>query len=452
MTPPFRVGRMLGAAALILCLAVPPRPALAREDGVPATAERRRKPEPARKATDKAEKTPSTDGITGAPGPFGERLTIDSKGITLAFPDDAAKLRIGGRLQIDGGTAAIRPGGGAFEAVAVRRSWIESYLTIQDALEFAFQYDFADRMQPINDAAVGYRGFKPFAITVGNIKEPFSLDQLYSDNNTLFTERSLADAFAPMRNVGALVGTHGERWTLAAGVFGGNINGDVGRQGLAATGRATFAPILKDDETLHLGLAASRRTFERDAMPPGFSARPETFLFPESRLLADTGDLADAASVGRLGLEAAYRHGPFLVQAEYIRTEVERRDGRPTLSFQGGYVQASLVLNGKGRRYRLTPPYSSEYAVFQGVQVEESDRVSRGGFGVFELAARYSAIDLADRDLDGGIERNVTLGLNWYPDKNIRFVADYVRARAEPSARAAPTEADIFVGRVQLYW
>ncbi|MFW2551463.1 porin, partial [Klebsiella pneumoniae] len=85
-------------------------------------------------------------------------------------------------------------------------------------------------------------------------------------------------------------------------------------------------------------------------------------------------------------------------QAEYIRAEIERfpapGGSQPVLGFQGGYVEASWVLNGDGHSYALTPQGGTTYATFNGVQPREGQRISRGGIGVFELAARYSAIDL----------------------------------------------------------
>ncbi|WP_082559165.1 OprO/OprP family phosphate-selective porin [Methylobacterium sp. Leaf94] len=386
--------------------------------------------------------------------PNGETLTIDEKGITLRFPD-VAKLRIGGKLQLDYGAAAIRQPGFPEpfpENFAVRRAWIESYLTLGKSLELALQYDFADPMRPINDAAAAYTGFANTLLTVGNMKEPFSLDQLTGDNNTLFTERSLADGFAPARNFGFALGRHGEDWTVVASVFGGNANTGVGSEGVAATGRATYAPIHEDDRVLHLGLAGSFRDLPRDGQGLSLSSRSEAFLY--QRDFVDTGAIRDAAGVRRIGLEAAYRDGPFLVQAEYIRTEVERFGGARTVGFQGGYVQASLILNGKGRAYKLAPDYGATYAIFSGVQVAEADRVSRGGIGVFELGTRFSAIDLDDAGIRGGIERDVTVGLNWYPDRNIRVVADYVRSHTSPSAvqGGRTIDADSFIGRFQLYW
>ena len=243
--------------------------------------------------------------IEGPPGPFGERLTIDEKGITLKFPDDAATLRIGGRLQLDFGTGRVqqRGFGTVFDTpIAVRRSWIESYLTLGKELELAFQYDFADLSRPIQDAVVAYKGFKDVIVAIGNMKEPFSLNQLISDNNTLFTERSLADAFAPARNVGLAIGTHGENWTAVTSVFGGNINNAaIGDQGIASTTRVTYAPYLSKDgyDVLHVGLAGSYRSLPNDGSALTLSNRSEAFLF--ARQFVNTGSIRDAASIGRTG-------------------------------------------------------------------------------------------------------------------------------------------------------
>lgn len=388
-------------------------------------------------------------------GPYGERLRIDERGITLTFPDEAAKLRIGGRLQLDFGAAGLRQAGlpePFSDNIAVRRSWIESYLTLGKTLELAFQYDFAEPTRPISDAAIGWKGIPDTILTLGNMKEPFSLDQLISDNNTVFTERSLADAFAPARNFGFAIGRTMGDWTAVVGVFGGNANTGIRSEGVSAAARLTAAPVNTDAQVLHLGVSGNYRSLPRNEAPLQLSARSEAFLF--ARPFVDTGDIRDAASVGRLGLEAAYRHGPVLIQAEYIRTEVERFGAARPLSFQGGYVEASVVLNGEGRRYALTPEYGTTYAIFSGVRVGDAERVSNGGFGVFEFAARFSAIDLDDGPVRGGIERDVSVGLNWYPDRNVRLMADYVRSHAAPSAIAGgrTIDADTFIGRLQFYW
>ncbi|WP_286134526.1 porin [Methylobacterium sp. Leaf123] len=384
--------------------------------------------------------------------------TLDEKGITLRF-DDGSTFRIGGRLQGDFGTGRVqqRGFGTVFEEpAAIRRAWIETSYSLKD-FAFAFQYDFNERRVPISDAIIAYKGFQDVIITHGNFKEPFSLDQLISDNVTQFTERSQADAFAPARNFGTAIGTHGTNWTAVTGVFGGNISTGIANNGIASTTRVTYTPWLAENknDVLHFGLAGSYRTLGDDASSLSLSSRSEAFLF--ARPLVNTRTIRDATAIGRVGVEAAWQQGPFRLLGEYILTDIERRDGRSPLLFQGGYIQASVVLDEKGRPYQVVPGHGSEYGVFKGVALEERQRVSRGGTGVFELGLRYSAIDLESKEVRGGVEHDFTAGVNYYPEPNLRFVFDYVRSHASPSAeslnfRRRTVDADLFIGRAQLYW
>ncbi|MCJ2055867.1 OprO/OprP family phosphate-selective porin [Methylobacterium sp. J-048] len=403
------------------------------------------------------------DAIEGMAGPSGERLRYDAKGLTLSFPEPEVKLQIGGRLHVDAGAASFsRPGLAATfpDSVAVRRSWIEPTLTIGKDWVVAFQYDFSDPILPINDALIAWKGLPDTILTLGNMKVPFSLEWLQSNNDTLFAERSLANAFVPDRRFGFAVGHHGQAWTVTAGVFGNAASNGITGDGVAAAGRATVAPILEERETLHLGLAGITQSRSRGDGAFSFSTPPEAFLF--TRSFVDTGDLPDVARVSRIGAEFAYRNGPVLVQAEVIRTAVDRFAGlggaSPSLDFQGGYVEAGWVLNGAGRAYALAPGSSTSYATFKGVQPRDDQRVSRGGVGVFELSARYSAIALNARGFRGGAEQDVSLGLSWYPEPNLRLIANVIHGRVQPGTAqsdalgTAPFSVDTILGRIQIYW
>ena len=379
-------------------------------------------------------------------------VLMDEHGFTLRSPDDFVNFHLGGRLHMDfgsGGSPAVT------DAVpnnfAVRRMWIEPKLTINKDLIFNLQYDPTNESTPIDNLYLSYKGFGAFTLTGGNFREPFSMDRLISNNDIMFMERSLANnAFTPGRFTGFAIGTHGENWTLSAGVFGGNINSGVDREGISGTIRATYAPILTSNEVLHFGVAASHRSRDQARPDVSFATSPESFLFKPS--LVDTGTIDGARTIDRLGFEFAWANGPFRMQAEYMAHRVDRV-AAGHLAFHGGYIQGAWVINGKSPRYALDADTATEIGLFKRVEPESGQRVSRGGMGVFEVAARYSAVDLTSRDILGGFQQDLTLGLNWYPEPFIRVMANYIHAWANPTAQAVtgrPAEADIGQIRLQI--
>ena len=389
------------------------------------------------------------DGPAALPGAFGEAVRLGDKGLTFQPPgDDAVSLRIAGRLHIDyGSTAKPRDPDPIF-----RRSWLEAYLLIRGGIEVAFQYDFANATAPIFDAVVAYSGVAPVMVSIGNMREPTSIDRLTNTNTTLFTETALPIAFTPVRSFGGAVGVNGARWTGVFGVFGQNANMGITGDGVAGVGRVTYAPILSETEVLHLGVSASYRALDPQGVALSFSSVPETFVYSRTESLVDTGPIAGAAAVRVLAGEGAYRIGPVKIQAEYIHTAVDRKDGASSLSFDGGYAQAEWVINGDPRAYELKPAFGTTYATFSGIKVKDSQRVVNGGIGVFELGARLSRIDLQDKQIRGGVETDVTAGLNWYPNDNMRYMFDYIHAETAHVALDRPRSRDIFVGRLQVYW
>ena len=52
--------------------------------------------------------------------------------------------------------------------------------------------------------------------------------------------------------------------------------------------------------------------------------------------------------------------------------------------------------------------------------------VGRDGIGAWQIASRYSSINLNDQDIRGGEADSFTVGLNWFPTSTLRFSANYV--------------------------
>ena len=181
--------------------------------------------------------------------------------------------------------------------------------------------------------------------------------------------------------------------TYALGVFRetdgfGNGEGD-GEYNVTA--RLTGLPLCEDEGStlLHLGLAYSHRN-PGDTLP--YSQRPEAHL---AEKLVNTGSF-DADDVDLVGAEAAMVYGPASLQGEYISVMVDGDAGSDP-DFSGYYVQASYFLTGEHR------PYKASDAAFSRVKPKANFMGKEGGLGAWEIAARYSHIDLEDGDINGGL-------------------------------------------------
>ena len=129
----------------------------------------------------------------------------------------------------------------------------------------------------------------------------------------------------------------------------------------------------------------------------------------------DTGIILDSDDFVRLGAEFATVMGPFSAQAEYISTSVNR-DGASDLDFDGWYVEMAYFLTGESRQYK-----HGKFA-----KPLPQSNVGEGGMGAWQLALRYSTLDLSDGLIEGGEVDTMTLGLNWFPTPTLRFTANYV--------------------------
>ncbi len=278
------------------------------------------------------------------------------------------------------------------------------------------------------DLFVEYTGFRDRlskwlpVIRLGQVKEPMTLDWMTGANWTTFAERAMVtSALAPDRSAGIRI--HGaffdRRMTYQAGFFAPNIQtlGDYRKgSGEAVTFRLTGLPWAPKDSPcryVHLGFSGSIRWNVdelRLAALPGSAGGPnivDTREFFASRAEVWAGEFI--YSRDRLSLQA---------EAVWNRVKYPRGDDG---HYWGWYTQASYFLTKPCRAYRRY------MAAFGRVQPEgELFCKARRGPGAWEVAGRFSYLDLDDAPQKGGTAWTATLGLNWYARDNIRVTANVV--------------------------
>jgi len=364
------------------------------------------------------------------------RFRISSKkGFKIKDRKTGSTLRIGGRLQMDQAfynEDVTRLGSGA----QFRRARLFVAGRIFHDWKFKSEIEFGEKGQvgPRN-LWLKYKGLKPVTLTLGNFQEPFSLEGLTSSNFITFMERALPYAFTPDYHLGIGVSGHYGFGSLAVGVFGETIGkkNDKVDDGWGVASRLTFAPVREQERVLHLGFSTEYRQPKSDNIVR-FRARPESNV--TNQRLVDTRKISGVDSTLKVDAELAGVYGPFSLQSEYMHVFV-RRKAAADLNFVSWYLYGSWFPTGESRSYNWkTGNFSRIHPLHS--------------WGAWELGLRYSALDLSDQDIQGGKENDITIGLNWYLNPYIRFMANYILVDAGPNKNSLNESPRIFQLRGQV--
>ena len=283
-----------------------------------------------------------------------------------------------------------------------------------------------------DDLYVGVRDVRWLGtVRVGQFDAPMSLELLSGSSNYQFMEAgSPVQAFASSLKVG--IESHSHRrdgratWTI--GLFRDGQRADVGDDTdspLRLVGRATgllVDPGEGEGWLVHAGGSASFVLSTGDRVR--YRSRPESFLVG---YLVDTGDI-DTRTAYPVGAELAVTRGPFTAQSEWLGSWVDATDSG-ALGFGGVYGYAAWRLTGESR------PYDSAAGRFSSAPPRRDFRPFEGGWGAWEIAARFSWVDLSDGPVRGGRMVSWSGGLNWIWNRRIRFFLDGQVARAWDGAR-----------------
>ena len=356
-------------------------------------------------------------------------------GLRLDSLDKSIRLKIGGRIMNDWAFFAEEGSikktiGQQDNGTEFRRARLYISGLLYGNLKFKAQYDFAGGKGKFKDVYLGLKLPLIQNVMVGHFKEPFSLDELTSSKYGSFIERSISTVFAPSRNTGIQFNNRewNERATWSIGFFRDTDDfGDHSENGsYSVTGRLTGIPWEgKAKNLLHLGLGFSYRNPNKNTVK--FSERPEAHLASK---FVNTGNLP-AEAVQLVGLEAALVINSLSIQSEFIHTFVDS-PGFANPEFRTFYIQAGFFLTGEQRKYDRKNGRFSRTKLRQNFQAGKP-----GKRGAWEIATRYSYLDLNSENVVGGQLENITLGLNWHLNPNSRILWNFTLADQKDLGEAA---------------
>lgn len=342
---------------------------------------------------------------------------------------------------------------------------------------FRFTPEFAGGSASAVDAYIDANLDPAFNIRAGKFKSFVGLERLQSGGDIKLIERSyVTNAILPNRDLGAAVygSLLGSKLDYAVGIVngvadGGNISTGTEYNGEREYTARLFTSPFKDQDSALAGLGfgiggtwtdfrgeqnlvftdTSSADATRNGLPSYVTDGQQTFFRYGGNVIADGKRV-------RWSPQANYYYGPFGLITEYARInqEVSLLNGAT-----GDNNTVLGVLNGTNKKlshdaWQIAASYllTGEDASFKGVKPKRDFDLDKGGWGAWELVARYSEIDLdedtfknrngvyaAENTTTGGIINNAyadasksaksakswTAGVNWYLNSNARIALNY---------------------------
>jgi len=342
--------------------------------------------------------------------------------------------------------------------------------------DYALIYEFggsgAEDAGHIQEAWVQYTYFKPWRIKLGAFEPNIGLAAAVSTGQMPLLERpapaevarnvAAGDSRSAIQVTGNGLWGEGDsgiatRW-FASAAFTGNTVGTINSSNTVNTatpatvvvgtlqpsdeqtaiiGRFAIAPFSSTDWQAHFGVNA-QYVMQPNNLTVGTTYGVQLRDRPELRVdgtrLVDTGAI-DSRHATVLGAEAGITVQNLLLESEYFQYSLDRRNtgvAQPSdPDFSGFYVQGVWVLTGEPRAYN---PAEGR---FDAPKPNYNFNPAAGTWGTWEVAARYSDLDLNYHDpglgkaslvdtIRGGEQKITTLGVNWYLNPDIRFMLDYL--------------------------
>jgi phosphate-selective porin OprO/OprP len=313
---------------------------------------------------------------------------------------------------------------------------------------YAFVYDAGNSSdgtpRGLNTAQIIWTGPRGTAWELGYSSTYFTLDDSTSAADLLFLEHASPSNIAASFNAGGNRSNAGARFFgdryWVGSYFTGPAIGDSHTQTgerFGAFQRAAFQVATGDDYSVHLGfdideLLQAPTSGKGTPNTITLSDRPELRIDPTTFL--NTGTIGTPLNPVTGGLvidvETAATWRSLFWQGEYFHYQVDR-SGLPNASFAGAYGEVSWTFTGESHTY------NPQAGAYRRVLPKRAFSLKEGGWGAWEIAFRYSYIDLDSNyvigelqsstpaAIVGGKQYGYTLGLNWYPNDLIRLMLDF---------------------------
>jgi phosphate-selective porin OprO/OprP len=310
----------------------------------------------------------------------------------------------------------------------IRRLSVGMVGVLSDTLSYKGEIDLTDGVNNISDLYLRWDSSHFGSLTVGNQKVAQNLSAMTGTLSQLFMERPLpVTTFSLARRLAVGQDLYFKKFGVHAVFFTKDPNNNAGKRGVSI--RVITNPVRSDSGIAHLGFSFVREEMDREAR---YRTLPESHV-TDIRLV-DTGLYDDIEYQSILGIEVAGALGALSGRIEAFASRWER-EGSLENDFYGAYIEIGHFLTDHDFRYKD--------GKFLRPRIEKGSRA-------WEVGIRASWVDLNDKSVRGGIQKNLGLALNFYPRRNFRAMLNVIYYDAERDR--GDEEGWIAQTRIQFNW
>jgi phosphate-selective porin OprO/OprP len=391
----------------------------------------------------------------------GAKFACAEEPFFLRSADGSYQLRVRGYVNFDGRFFQNDQQRPATDTFVLRRVRPVFEATLAKFFELRIMPDFGEGRTVLQDAYLDARFSTKARLRAGKYKAPFGLERLQSATDLLFVERALPTNLVPNRDLGVQLSGDllSERLSYAFGVFngvpdGGSADADV-NDGKDLVARLFVHPFKGAGperlQGLGLGLAISFGDQEGTVSGPGLpsfrTAGQQTFFVYR----ADNTQAGTVIADGdrhRIGPQAYYFQGCLGGMVEYARSsqEVRTATSSDSLTHDSWQVAGAWML-------------TDDEATYRGVAPKRPFDRAAGQLGAIQIVTRYSQLSI-DKDTfpvfanlasSARKAREWGLGANWYLNRNVKIMTDYIHTTFDGGGSNGDREAEnVVLSRFQI--
>ncbi len=362
-------------------------------------------------------------------------VAADSSSETFTFePTGTARLDY---LSVDNNKRKVKNRFFFRDAIIGGEGKIFKYFGYKVGLNFS--NEVRDR---ISTAYIDYKGFKPVAIRVGRFSP-----NVFLNYDKSFNEWPASGALVNQLKDGIQFKFKGDNWsvTTSYGTSEETSKTQSKNRRDAYYIQGTYCPFYDKEkaEFSHIGLSNShirpRDTYMQFKVKP--EARADLNLLKTSQLAhINYGNVAN--------LSLAYSKKSFSTQFEYLGASFNRDAGYKNMFFHGGYAQVAYFLTGESKTYVPSKGKIESIKPIDPV-FEFGKSNKRYGLGAWEVAAKYSTVNLNSKEKFGKMDL-FGLGLNWYLNDVVKLSNDFLYAKTDKNALIPNSHSKIALMRLEI--